>query len=77
MRPPSSAQPTESTVTRRIVTPSPVAARRQKPMGRLRVNPTDLTTLESTETLLDLVDWCVSNRVRMTPSLVIDQDKID
>ena len=46
-------------------------------MGRLRANPTDRTTLESTETRLDLVDWCVANRARMTPSLVIDQDKID
>ncbi len=46
-------------------------------MGLLRANPTDRSTLESTETHLDLVDWCVTNRVRMTPSLVIDQDKIN
>jgi hypothetical protein len=26
---------------------------------------------------LDLVDWCVANRVRRTPYLVIDQDRID
>ena len=46
-------------------------------MGRLRDNPTDRTTSESTEAHLDLVDWCVTNRARMTPSLVIDQDRID
>jgi hypothetical protein len=46
-------------------------------MGRLRDNPTDRTTSESTEARLDLVDWCVANRARMTPSLVIDQDRID
>jgi hypothetical protein len=77
MRPPSSAQSPETTVTRRIVVPSPVAGRRQKPMVHLRDNPTDRTTSESTEARLDLVDWCVANRARMTPSLVIDQDRID
>ena len=46
-------------------------------MSRLRDNPTDRTTSESTEVHLDLVDWCVDNRARMTPSLVLDQDRID
>jgi hypothetical protein len=76
MSPPPSAPSTETTVTRRIVAPSPVAAR-QKPMGRLRDNPTDRTTSESTEAHLDLVDWCVTNRACRTPSLAIDQDRSD
>jgi hypothetical protein len=75
--PPSSDHLIEITGTRRVVPPSPVATRRQKPMGRLRDDPTDRTTSESTEARLDLVDWCVANRARTTPSLVIDQDRID
>jgi len=43
VRPPSNAQLTEPTGTRRAVAPSPVASRRQKPMNRLRDNPTDRT----------------------------------
>jgi hypothetical protein len=66
----------QGTVSRRIVAPSPVAAR-QKPMGCLRDNPTDRTTSESTEARLDLVDWCVANRACRTPSLAIDQDRSD
>ena len=77
VRPPSNAQLTEPTGTRRAVAPSPVASRRQKPMSRLRDNPTDRTTSESTDARLDLVDWCVANRARMTPSLTTDQDRID
>jgi hypothetical protein len=73
----SNDQLIETTGTRRAVAPSPVVSRRQKPISLLRDNPTDRTTSESTEARLDLVDWCVSNRARRTPSLVIDQDRID
>jgi hypothetical protein len=75
--PPSNAQLIGTTGTRRTVDPSPVTSRHQKPMSLLRDNPTDHTTSESTESLLNLVDWCVTNRARMIPSLVIDQDRID
>jgi hypothetical protein len=74
--PPSNDQLIETTGTRRTVVPSPVVSRRQKPISLLRDNPTDRTTSESTEARLDLVDWCVSNRARRTPSLVIDQDRM-
>jgi hypothetical protein len=74
---PSNDQLIETTGTRRAVASSPVVSRRQKPISLLRDNPTDHTTSESTEAHLDLVDWCVANRARRTPSLVIDQDRID
>ena len=76
MRPPPQKDPIlETTVTRRVIASPPAATHRPKVVGNLQDNPTDRTMTESTETRLDLVDWCLTNRQSLDPSPMDDREK--